>query len=102
MDAKLLADTLKNVVPPLDATALASKVFPVPGGPNINTPFQALLIPVKNWGIFNGNNTAYCRSPFAVSNSAISSKVIFGLLSITYRSSISIKLVSGPLPSGYL
>lgn len=48
LDAKLLADTLKNVVPPLEATALASKVFPVPGGPNMSTPFQALLIPVKN------------------------------------------------------
>ena len=47
-DAKLLADTLKKVVPPLEATALARRVFPVPGGPNINTPFQALLIPLKN------------------------------------------------------
>jgi hypothetical protein len=28
------------------ATALANIVFPVPGGPNINTPFQGLLIPL--------------------------------------------------------
>lgn len=58
-EAKLLAETLKNFVPPLEATALANKVFPVPGGPNINTPFQALLIPVKNCGIFKGSKTAY-------------------------------------------
>lgn len=58
-DAKLLAETLKNVVPPLEATALANKVLPVPGGPNISTPFHALLIPVKNCGILSGRRTAY-------------------------------------------
>jgi len=68
LEAKLLAETLKNVVPPLDATALASKVLPVPGGPNIKTPFHALLIPVKNWGIFKGKSTAYCNNPLAVYN----------------------------------
>ncbi|KVH93003.1 hypothetical protein Ccrd_004955 [Cynara cardunculus var. scolymus] len=44
-EAKLAEDTLKNVVPHSVATALASSVFPVPGGPNIRTPFQGLLIP---------------------------------------------------------
>ena len=73
MDAKLLADTLKNVVPPLEATALANNVFPVPGGPNIKTPFHALLIPVKNCGILKGSKTASCNNPFAFYNSAISS-----------------------------
>ena len=29
------------------ARALASMVFPVPGGPNMSTPFQGALIPVK-------------------------------------------------------
>ena len=29
------------------ATAFASIVFPVPGGPNIKTPFHGLLIPFK-------------------------------------------------------
>ena len=32
------ADTLKKVVPHSVATALASMVFPVPGGPTISTP----------------------------------------------------------------
>ena len=31
-------DTLKNVVPHSVATAFAKRVFPVPGGPTINTP----------------------------------------------------------------
>ena len=59
MDAKLEAVTLKNVVLPLDAIAFANKVLPVPGGPNNRTPFHALLMPVKSWGIAKGNNTAY-------------------------------------------
>lgn len=76
--------------------------MPVPGGPNIKTPFHALRIPVKNWGIFKGKSTAYCRSPLAVSRSAISSNWTFGLLSKTSFYSISIKLASGPVPYGYL
>lgn len=38
-------ETLKNVVPHSVATALANIVFPVPGGPTINTPFQGLRMP---------------------------------------------------------
>ena len=76
------------MVDPVEATALANNVFPVPGGPNIKTPLQALLIPVKNCGIFNGNKTAYWSKPFAVYKSAISSKFIFGDLSKTYLYSI--------------
>jgi hypothetical protein len=38
---------LKNVVFPYVATAFANIVFPVPGGPNNNTPFHGLLIPLK-------------------------------------------------------
>jgi len=55
------------------AHALAIIVFPVPGGPNIKTPFHALLIPVKNCGILKGSKTASCNNPFAFYNSAISS-----------------------------
>lgn len=50
--------TLKKVVLPLDAIALARSVLPVPGGPNKSTPFHALLMPVNNWGIAKGNKTA--------------------------------------------
>ncbi|KAH1023474.1 hypothetical protein HUJ04_012674 [Dendroctonus ponderosae] len=46
-DVKVEEDTLKNVVPHSVATALASMVLPVPGGPTIKTPFQGLLIPVR-------------------------------------------------------
>ena len=61
LDAKLETETLKKVVCPFYniyiyiyiymrhtvARALASMVFPVPGGPNMSTPFQGALIPVK-------------------------------------------------------
>ena len=45
--ARVEDETLKNVVPHSVATALASIVFPVPGGPNIRTPFHGRLIPLK-------------------------------------------------------
>ena len=38
LDARVEDDTLKKVVLHSVATALASIVLPVPGGPNINTP----------------------------------------------------------------
>jgi hypothetical protein len=41
----VVAVTLKNVVPHSVATAFASMVLPVPGGPNIKTPFHGLRIP---------------------------------------------------------
>lgn len=40
-------DTLKKVVLHSVATAFASIVFPVPGGPTIKTPFQGRRIPFK-------------------------------------------------------
>ena len=42
------ADMLKNVVLHSVATALASNVFPVPGGPYNNIPFQGVRIPVNS------------------------------------------------------
>ena len=91
---------MKKVVFPVEAIALANNVFPVPGGPNNKTPFQALLIPVKRWGIAKGSKTASSRTSLAFYNSAMSSKVIFGLKSTTYLSSILIRSASGPAPSG--
>jgi hypothetical protein len=90
---------LKKVVAPLEATAFAKSVLPVPGGPNNMTPFQALLFPVNNSGKFNGSNTASYKMSLAFVNSAISSKVMFGLKSTTYFSKVSIKWASGPFPS---
>lgn len=60
------------MVLPVEAMALARRVLPVPGGPNIRTPRQARRMPVKYCGIFRGRSTAYCRRDLAVSRSAIS------------------------------
>jgi len=94
------AVTLKKVVAPLEATAFAKRVFPVPGGPNKRTPFQALLLPTNSSGKFKGNNTASYRISFALVSSAMSSKVILGFKSTTSLSKDSIRFVSGPFPSG--
>jgi len=48
-----------------------------------------------------GKITASCNISLASSNSAIYSNVISGFLSIISLSNISIKSLSGPLPSGY-
>lgn len=48
LEAKVAEETLKKVVPHSVATALARSVFPVPGGPNMRTPFHGLLIPCNN------------------------------------------------------
>ena len=39
LDPSVAADTLKKVVLHSVATALASMVLPVPGGPNMRTPY---------------------------------------------------------------
>ena len=80
LDDKVDADTLKNVVLHSEATALASIVFPVPGGPNISTPevnaglntytgatqaglpFHGRRIPLKKPGIHEGSTQASCHS----------------------------------------
>jgi len=69
--AKLEAETLKNVVSPHDAMALANKVLPVPGGPNNNTPFQGFLIPLNKLGLSRGSKTASYKTSLALSSSAI-------------------------------
>ena len=45
LDVKVDEVTLKNVLLHSVATAFASKVLPVPGGPTNNTPFHGLRIP---------------------------------------------------------
>ena len=74
--AKLDAETLKNML--FEAIAFANRVFPVPGGPKSRMPLIAFRIPLKNYGIILGSKTASWSSPFAVSNSAMSSKVMLG------------------------
>mmetsp|Transcript_4850 Transcript_4850/g.14017 ORF Transcript_4850/g.14017 Transcript_4850/m.14017 type:complete len:277 (-) Transcript_4850:1722-2552(-) len=50
------ASTLRKLAPPSVATALASIVFPVPGGPNSRTPFTAsrAMPSLYKCGNFNG------------------------------------------------
>ena len=85
---------------PVDATAFANNVLPVPGGPNKRTPFQALLFPTKIWGKARGNNTASSRISLALVSSAISSNVMLVPRSTTSLYSASIRFASGPVPSG--
>lgn len=47
LEVRVEEDTLKKVVPHSVATALANMVFPVPGGPTINTPYDKMLHIVK-------------------------------------------------------
>ena len=56
---------LKKVVRHSVATAFASIVFPVPGGPNNKIPFHGSSIPVKKCGYFIGINTASFSNRFA-------------------------------------
>ena len=65
MDVNVDELTLKNVVPHSVATALASIVFPVPGGPTINTPRHGRRIPLKKSGLQEKqmlNNIIQCTS----------------------------------------
>ena len=47
LEARVDEVSEKKEVPHSVATALASSVFPVPGGPNMSTPFHGLRIPLK-------------------------------------------------------
>ncbi len=68
---------LKNGTPASPATAFASKVLPVPGGPNNKTPFGILAPNSLNFfGCFK-NSTTSSSSCLASSAPATSLKVIF-------------------------
>ena len=82
-------DTLKNVVPLSVATAFASSVFPVPGGPNMSTPLHGLRIPWKNCGIHTGKMAASCNRRLASSSPAMLSHLICGFVSKISRSNMS-------------
>lgn len=77
-DVNVDVETLKKVVPHSVATAFASIVLPVPGGPTISTPFHGLLIPLKNSGIHIGSTTASSNNCLASCKSAMSSQCTFG------------------------
>ena len=60
------------------ATALASIVLPVPGGPKRSIPFHGSKIPVKKCGYFKGNKTASFNNFFALSKPTISLNLTLG------------------------
>mmetsp|Transcript_34267 Transcript_34267/g.61826 ORF Transcript_34267/g.61826 Transcript_34267/m.61826 type:complete len:390 (+) Transcript_34267:479-1648(+) len=88
--------TLKNVHSVSVAAALASMVFPVPGGPNRRTPLTGRRIPVKNSGMSRGSTVASSRTRFGSSKPAMSDHLIPGLESIISLSSIPASSISGP------
>ena len=94
--ASVLDEMLKNVVPHSVATALASIVLPVPGGPNISTPFHGRRIPRKYSGIHSGKTTASSSTRFASVRPAISSQRTDGDESKMSRCNASASSPSGP------
>lgn len=54
-EVRVAEDTLKKVVRHSVATARASNVLPVPGGPVSRTPFQGRRMPFTNEGIIQKN-----------------------------------------------
>jgi len=75
LDTSVEADILKNVVLHSVATALASSVLPVPGGPWSRIPLQGRRIPVNSAGNFNGNWIASASKRLASSRPVMSEKL---------------------------
>jgi len=82
---------LKKVVLHSEATALASMVLPVPGGPTIKMPFQGRRMPRKNSGMISGNTTASCSNDLASPKPAMSFQPTPGLRLTTSASKSSAK-----------
>mmetsp|Transcript_35284 Transcript_35284/g.99464 ORF Transcript_35284/g.99464 Transcript_35284/m.99464 type:complete len:201 (-) Transcript_35284:180-782(-) len=57
LDVREEALTLKNVASILDAIALPSSVFPVPGGPKSKRPLGGVRAPEKTTGLRKGHTT---------------------------------------------
>ena len=68
----------KNGTPASPATARASSVLPVPGGPKSSTPFGIRAPSAWNFFGFSRNSLISCSSSTASSAPATSRKVIFG------------------------
>jgi hypothetical protein len=71
-------ETEKNVPSASVAQAFAKKVFPVPGGPYNNIPFQGFLLPVNIYGNLIGKITAYFKEFFAFYKPDTSYHLTFG------------------------
>ena len=96
LDTMVDALILKKVVLHSVATALASIVFPVPGGPNSNIPFHGSKMPSKKWGYLRGIRTASLSNLFASSRPTMFVKLTPGLtLMISFWILIARSLSSG-------
>ena len=86
--------------PASPATALASRVLPVPGGPTSSTPL-GMRAPREIYflGSFR-NSTISWSSSFSSSAPATSSKVVFLSLSVSVRvwAEPNLAILSGPMP----
>ncbi len=102
LEVSVEEDTLKKVVPHSVATALASMVLPVPGGPTMRTPLHGLRMPLKKSGIHMGSTTASSSSRLASCRSAMSSQCVLGSFCTMSRSSISMRSRSMPPESNFL
>src|SRR5207245_1184013 len=69
----------KNGTPAAPATALLSRVLPVPGGPTSSTPLGMRAPRATNFSGYFRNSTISLSSCFASSTPATSAKVIAGL-----------------------
>mmetsp|Transcript_38451 Transcript_38451/g.98334 ORF Transcript_38451/g.98334 Transcript_38451/m.98334 type:complete len:235 (+) Transcript_38451:592-1296(+) len=97
LEVSVETEQLKKATPFMDATALASSVLPVPGGPNRSTPFQGSRMPVKYSGMSSGSVTASLSVRLATSSEAMSSKVMPGPRCSMSRSMASTSAASPPL-----
>ena len=91
-------DIEKNGTPASPATALASRVFPVPGGPTSNAPLG--IFPPRSvyfFGFFR-NSTISSISCFAPASPATSLNVTFTLLSLSKTCALDLPTLNTPPP----
>ena len=81
LEVRVEALMLKKVDLHSVATALASKVLPVPGGPYRRMPLLGAYRPLKMSGRSDGNTIVSFRICFTSASPLISSQCTFGLLS---------------------
>ena len=87
-------EMLKNGTPASPATALASRVLPVPGGPYSSTPLGMRAPSCWNFLGFSRNSLISCSSSTASSTPATSLKVTFGESTLTRRARLLPKLMT--------
>ena len=88
-----LPEMWKNGTPASPATALASRVFPVPGGPTSSTPFGILAPSWRKRSGYLRNSTTSSNSALASSTPATSLNVTDGRLNGIIRARLRPKLI---------